>query len=161
MAIKKYDMATKGRMDNQVERLLNGGKNRFQILAELIELGFKHPDGIGDIRMIAISQSMNRLRKTKAFDLVEVPVPSAAPKAASPSTHSDRMTQVITGIQAWGLTYNRGSAVQCIASAGEEVTAEGEIEAIKKAAWFLQRELERLMLGGFAASRSEDPCQSF
>lgn len=43
------------------------------------------------------------------------------------------------------MNFNRGNAVKYIARAGHKSTGPGEIEDLKKAAWYIQREIERLL----------------
>lgn len=43
------------------------------------------------------------------------------------------------------MNFNRGNAVKYIARAGIKSRGEGEIEDLRKAAWYIQREIERLL----------------
>ena len=51
--------------------------------------------------------------------------------------------EVIDAIEAWGLNFHRGNAVKYIARAGKK-NPEKEVEDLKKAAWYINREIERL-----------------
>lgn len=53
--------------------------------------------------------------------------------------------EVIDAIEAWGFGegFNRGNAIKYIARAGRK-NRESEIEDLKKAAWYIEREIERL-----------------
>ena len=42
------------------------------------------------------------------------------------------------------MNFNRGNAVKYIARAGHKSVGPGEVEDLKKAAWYIQREIERL-----------------
>jgi len=60
-----------------------------------------------------------------------------------PSHYNVGRIEVIDAIEAWGLGkgFNRGNAIKYIARAGHK---DSEIEDLKKAAWYIQREIERL-----------------
>lgn len=49
--------------------------------------------------------------------------------------------EVIDAIEAWGLNFSRGNAVKYIARADHKGRP---VEDLKKAAWYIQREIERL-----------------
>ena len=54
--------------------------------------------------------------------------------------------EVLDAIEAWGLGYHRGNAVKYIARAGRKDPAK-EVEDLRKARFYLDREIERLMKG--------------
>lgn len=60
-----------------------------------------------------------------------------------PTHYNVGRIEVIDVIEAWGLGYgfNRGNAIKYIARAGHK---DSEIEDLKKAVWYIQREIERL-----------------
>ena len=51
--------------------------------------------------------------------------------------------EVIDAIEAWGLNFHRGNAIKYIARAGKK-NKETEIEDLEKAAWYINREIQRL-----------------
>ena len=51
--------------------------------------------------------------------------------------------EVIDAIEAWGLNFHRGNAIKYIARAGKK-NKETEIEDLKKADWYINREIQRL-----------------
>ncbi len=51
--------------------------------------------------------------------------------------------EVIDAIEAWGLNFHRGNAIKYIARAGKK-NKEKEIEDLEKAAWYINREIQRL-----------------
>ena len=63
-----------------------------------------------------------------------------------PTHYNIGRIEVIDAIEAWGLGegFNRGNAIKYIARAGHK---DSEIEDLKKAAWYIQREIERLEKG--------------
>ena len=60
-----------------------------------------------------------------------------------PSYYNNGKVEVIDAIEAWGLNFHRGNAVKYIARAGKKDIAK-EVEDLKKAVWYLNREIERL-----------------
>ena len=60
-----------------------------------------------------------------------------------PSYYTNGKVEVIDAIEAWGLNSHRGNAVKYIARAGKK-NPEKEVEDLKKAAWYINREIERL-----------------
>ena len=60
-----------------------------------------------------------------------------------PSHYTYGKIEVIDAIEAWGLNFHRGNAVKYIARAGKKNPAK-EVEDLKKAAWYINREIERL-----------------
>lgn len=60
-----------------------------------------------------------------------------------PTHYNVGRIEVIDAIEAWGWGdgFNRGNAIKYIARAGHKGS---EIEDLKKAAWYIQREIERL-----------------
>lgn len=54
--------------------------------------------------------------------------------------------EVIDAIEAWGLNFHRGNAVKYIARAGKKDPTK-EIEDLKKAEWYIHREIQRLEKG--------------
>lgn len=60
-----------------------------------------------------------------------------------PTHYNVGRIEVIDAIEAWGWGdgFNRGNAIKYIARAGHK---DSEIEDLKKAAWYIQREIERL-----------------
>lgn len=63
-----------------------------------------------------------------------------------PSHYTDGKIEVIDFIEDKGLNFHRGNAVKYIARAGKK-DPEKEIEDLKKAKWYLEREIERLKRG--------------
>lgn len=61
-----------------------------------------------------------------------------------PSHYTTGGVEVIKAIEAWQLNYHRGNAVKYIARAGRKGGPECELEDLKKAAWYLNREIMRL-----------------
>ena len=51
--------------------------------------------------------------------------------------------EVIDAIEAWSLNFHRGNAVKYIARAGKKDPTK-EIEDLKKAEWYIHREIQRL-----------------
>lgn len=51
--------------------------------------------------------------------------------------------EVIDAIEVWGLNFHRGNAVKYIARAGKKDPTK-EIEDLKKAEWYIHREIQRL-----------------
>ena len=60
-----------------------------------------------------------------------------------PSHYTDGKIEVIDFIEDKKLNFHRGNAVKYIARAGKKNPA-NEIEDLKKAAWYINREIERL-----------------
>ena len=60
-----------------------------------------------------------------------------------PSHYTDGKIEVIDFIEDKKLNFNRGNAVKYIARAGKK-NPEKEVEDLKKAAWYINREIERL-----------------
>ena len=60
-----------------------------------------------------------------------------------PSHYTDGKIEVIDFIEDKCLNFHRGNAVKYIARAGKK-NPEKEIEDLKKAAWYINREIERL-----------------
>ena len=58
-----------------------------------------------------------------------------------PAHYNVGRIEVIDAIESWALNFSRGNAVKYIARAGHKG---GEIEDLKKAAWYINREIERL-----------------
>ena len=59
-----------------------------------------------------------------------------------PSYYKRGGVEAIDAIEAWGLGFNLGNVVKYIARAGRK-TADG-LQDLKKAAWYLSREIERM-----------------
>lgn len=57
--------------------------------------------------------------------------------------HAESGLEVIDIIEAWKLNFNRGNALKYIARAGHKDPAR-ELEDLKKALWYIQRELQRI-----------------
>ena len=55
--------------------------------------------------------------------------------------HADSGIEVIDAIEAWGLNFSLGNAVKYIARAGHK---ENAVEDLEKAAWYIDREIDRL-----------------
>ena len=51
--------------------------------------------------------------------------------------------EVIEAIEAWNLNFHRGNAIKYISRAGKK-NPEKEIEDLKKARWYIDREIKRL-----------------
>ena len=60
-----------------------------------------------------------------------------------PSHYTDGKIEVIDFIEDKKLNFNRGNAVKYIARAGKK-KYENEVEDLEKAAWYINREIERL-----------------
>ena len=60
-----------------------------------------------------------------------------------PSHYTDGKIEVIDFIEDKKLNFHRGNAVKYIARAGKK-NPENEVEDLKKAAWYINREIERL-----------------
>lgn len=60
-----------------------------------------------------------------------------------PSHYTDGKIEVIDFIEDKGLNYHKGNAVKYIARAGKKDKSK-EIEDLRKAVWYLNREIERL-----------------
>ena len=60
-----------------------------------------------------------------------------------PSHYTDGKIEVIDFIEDKGLNFNKGNAVKYIARAGKKDTSK-EIEDLKKAQWYINREIKRL-----------------
>ena len=60
-----------------------------------------------------------------------------------PSHYTYGKIEVIDAIEAWGLNFHRGNAVKYIARAGKKDPTK-EIEDLKKAEWYIHREIQRL-----------------
>lgn len=58
-----------------------------------------------------------------------------------PSHYNMGSIEVIDAIEDWKLNFSRGNAVKYIARAGHKGD---EIEDLKKAAWYIDREIKRL-----------------
>ena len=68
----------------------------------------------------------------------------AVPDTVShPSYYNDGKIEVIDFIEDKGLNFNKGNAVKYIARAGKKDTTK-EIEDLKKAQWYINREIKRL-----------------
>lgn len=61
----------------------------------------------------------------------------------SPSHYTDGKIEVIAFIEDKGLNFHRGNAVKYIARAGKK-DPKREIEDLRKAIWYLERECKRL-----------------
>lgn len=60
-----------------------------------------------------------------------------------PSNYTDGKIEVIDFIEDKGLNFHRGNAVKYIARAGKKDKSK-EAEDLRKAVWYLNREIERL-----------------
>ena len=60
-----------------------------------------------------------------------------------PSHYTDGKIEVIDFIEDKGLNFHRGNAVKYIAGAGKKNPAK-EVEDLKKAVWYLNREIQRM-----------------
>ena len=58
-----------------------------------------------------------------------------------PAHYNVGRIEVIDAIESWELNFSRGNAVKYIARAGHKGD---EVEDLKKAAWYINREIERL-----------------
>ena len=61
----------------------------------------------------------------------------------SPSHYARLEPQPITVIEAWELNFHRGQVIKYVARAGHK-GGESELDDLRKAAWYLQRENARL-----------------
>lgn len=66
--------------------------------------------------------------------------------------------EVIDAIEAWGFGegFNRGNAIKYIARAGRK-DPQAEVDDLKKAAWYIEREIERMQKTEEA--RNEECCK--
>lgn len=71
-----------------------------------------------------------------------------------PSHYTDGKIEVIDFIEDKGLNFHRGNAVKYIARAGKKDKFK-EIEDLEKAAWYINREIERLK------RLKEEDCEEF
>ena len=78
---------------------------------------------------------MTRIAETRVSDTV-----------SHPAHYCMGGIEVLHAIEACGLTYHRGNAVKYIARAGRKDPAK-EVEDLRKARFYLDREIERLMKG--------------
>lgn len=60
-----------------------------------------------------------------------------------PAHYNGGKYEVIDVIEDWGLNFSRGSAIKYIARAGKK-PGETEVQDLEKAAWYIQREIERI-----------------
>lgn len=60
--------------------------------------------------------------------------------------------ECIDVIEAWGLNFHRGNAVKYIARAGKKDPAK-ELEDLRKARWYLEREIQRVETECFERAR--------
>lgn len=60
-----------------------------------------------------------------------------------PSHYNIGSIEVIDVIEDWNLNFHRGNAVKYIARAGKK-NADKEIEDLEKAAWYINREIQRI-----------------
>ena len=61
-----------------------------------------------------------------------------------PSHYNTGSIEVIDAIESWQLNFSRGNAIKYIARAGRK-DGETEIDDLRKAQWYIQREIERLL----------------
>lgn len=71
-----------------------------------------------------------------------------------PSHYTYGKIEVIDAIEDWGLNFHRGNAVKYIARAGKKDKFK-EVEDLEKAAWYINREIERLK------RLKEEDCEEF
>lgn len=64
----------------------------------------------------------------------------------SPQHYARLDPQPITVIEAWRLTFHLGQVVKYVARAGHK-DGESELDDLRKAVWYLQREIARLERG--------------
>lgn len=64
-----------------------------------------------------------------------------------PSHYNQGGVEVIDAIEAWGLGFNLGNAVKYVARAGKKGGPEKLLEDLRKARWYLEREIERRQRG--------------
>jgi hypothetical protein len=62
--------------------------------------------------------------------------------ASGPSYYERLDPQPIEVIEAWGMAFGRGAIIKYVARAGHKPGAE-ELDDLRKALWFLEREIER------------------
>ena len=60
-----------------------------------------------------------------------------------PAHYAHSKVEVIDAIEAWALGYHRGNVVKYVVRAGLK-NPEKEVEDLKKARWYLDREIQRL-----------------
>lgn len=74
------------------------------------------------------------LHRTKKMSNIDDPI--------NPAYYRQSGLEIITVIEAYGLGFCLGNAVKYISRAGKK--SDKAIEDLQKAAWYLQREIERL-----------------
>jgi len=84
--------------------------------------------------------------------------------ASGPAYYERLDPQPIEVIESWGLPFNRGAIVKYVARAGHKPGAE-ELDDLRKAQWFIEREIERCEkrdrlanLVGFNDTEPPGPC---
>jgi hypothetical protein len=60
---------------------------------------------------------------------------------------ADNVYEAIKVIEAWGLGFNLGNTVKYISRAGKKLAA-AELEDLRKARWYLDREIDKRMKEG-------------
>lgn len=84
------------------------------------------------------------MSKSKFVEALEEMTPEPEQERVNHPAHYHADTiEAIDVIEAWGLNFNRGNCVKYLSRAGLKDPTR-EIEDLKKALWYLQREIERL-----------------
>jgi hypothetical protein len=97
----------------------------------------------------AISLTFDRAslpKKGARISIVSTPLKEHDP-VERPKHYTMGAIEVIDAIESWALNYHRGNAVKYIARAGRKDPSK-EAEDLKKAVWYLQREINLLERGG-------------
>lgn len=64
-----------------------------------------------------------------------------------PAHYTGGGVEVIDAIEAWGLGFHLGNAIKYVARAGKKDPAR-TVEDLRKARWYIEREIARLERGG-------------
>ncbi len=77
---------------------------------------------------------------------LELPFPITVPSAPydpvnRPQHYADSSVETIEAIESWGLGYRLGNVIKYVSRAGKKDPAK-RLEDLKKAAWYLAREIE-------------------
>lgn len=84
-------------------------------------------------------ERLDILEKTLKTELVK----TEDPAINTPAHYKFSKFEVIEVIEDWGLNYHRGNVVKYTARAGRK-NPRTEVQDLEKAAWYLQREIERV-----------------
>lgn len=91
----------------------------------------------------------------KTFREEHSAIVSDVPEKTSPPHYAARRPEPITVIEGWGLGFHLGNSVKYIARAGTK-PGESALDDLRKARWYLDREIARLeSVSGGAGSEGE------